>query len=66
MSLGQTWATIETIMDTLLSVVRQCVLNQTRRYWLLLDVFIYVFNLCNALKVGVASIESLNQPLIYG
>jgi len=66
MLVGQTWARVETIMDTLLLVVKQCVLNQTRGYWLLLNVLIFVFNLCSALKVGVANIESLNQPLIYG
>jgi hypothetical protein len=67
MLVGQTWVIVETIMDTLLLVVKQCVLNQIQGYWLLLlDAFIFVFNLCSVLKVGVASIESLNQPLIYG
>jgi hypothetical protein len=50
----------------LLPVVKQCVLNQTQGYWLLVDALIFVFNLWSAMKVGVASIESLNQPLIYG
>jgi hypothetical protein len=43
----------------------QYVLNQTQRYWLLLNAFAYVFSLCIATKFGVAKIETLNQSRIY-
>jgi len=35
-------------------------------YWLLLNTLIFVFTLCIAMKVVVANIEAMNQPLIYG
>jgi hypothetical protein len=53
-------------MNTLLPIVRQCTLNQTRKYWLLSNVLIFVFNLFNAMKTNLANIESLNWPLICG
>lgn len=56
----------ETIPNTLLPIVRQCILNQTREYWLFSNALNFVFNLFNAMKTIVANIESLNWPLICG
>jgi len=33
---------------------------------LLLNILTFVFTLCIAMKVGVANIQAMNQPLIYG
>jgi hypothetical protein len=32
---AHTWAICEVVVETLLLIVKQCVLNQTRGYWLL-------------------------------
>ena len=40
---GMTWARTRTVTQTLNPVVRQCVLNQTRGYWLLSDALVVAF-----------------------
>jgi len=45
-------------------VVKQCVLNYSQGFWLLLDALAFTFNLCISMKSEVARIEGLNQPLI--
>jgi len=39
-------------------------LQANQGYWLLLDVFTFIFTLCIRMKFGVANIEALNQQLI--
>jgi len=41
----QTWAIFQTIIDTFLPFVKLCVLNQSVRYWLLLDALYSTFTL---------------------
>ncbi len=57
----QTWAIAQAITNTLLSMVKQCVLNQSQGFWLL-DEFASTFTLCILMKYEVAKI--LNQPSI--
>ena len=42
---GMTWATARTVTQTLNPVVQQCVLNQTRGYWLLSDALAAAFRM---------------------
>jgi hypothetical protein len=42
-------------------VVKQCVLNYSEGFWLLLDALAFTFNLCSSMKYEVARIEGLNQ-----
>jgi len=60
----RTWAIVQTIIDTFLPIVKVCVLNQSVRYWLLLDALYSTFTLCIAMKIDVVRIQALNQPLI--
>jgi hypothetical protein len=52
---------MQRIVNTLFPIVKRCVVNQTWEFWLLLNVFIYVFTLCIAMNIGVAIIEALNN-----
>jgi hypothetical protein len=52
--------------NTLIFVVKLCVLNQGVGYWLLSNAFYSTFTLCIAMKVDVARIQTLNQLLIHG
>jgi hypothetical protein len=51
----QTWAIAQAITNTLLSMVNQCVLNQSQEFWLL-DAFASTFTLCILMKYEVARI----------
>jgi hypothetical protein len=42
----QTWAIAQVIIATLLLVVKQCILNQSHIFWLLLNTRVFAFNLC--------------------
>jgi hypothetical protein len=64
MPMGQTWVVLQAIINTLLLVVKQCVLNQIQRYLLLLDAFTFAFTLCIIMKTSVANIKVLNKQLI--
>jgi len=64
MLVGQTWVVFQTIVDTLLLVVKQRVLIPTRRHWFLLNALTFTFTWCITLQFDVASIEFLNEPLI--
>jgi hypothetical protein len=49
----QTWAIAQVIMNTFLSMVKQCVLNQNQGFWLL-DAFASTFTLRILMKYEVA------------
>jgi di/tricarboxylate transporter len=51
----QTWAIAQAITNTLLSMVKQCVLNQSQGFWLL-DVFASTFTLYILMKYELARI----------
>jgi hypothetical protein len=55
-----------TITNTLLPVVKQCILNQNQGFRLLSNSLAYAFTLCNSKKYEVVNIQNLNQPLIQG
>jgi hypothetical protein len=46
MSILQTWAIAQAIINTLLPIVKLWVLNQNVGYWLLLDALYFAFTLC--------------------
>jgi hypothetical protein len=56
----QTWSIVQVITYTLMLVVKQRVLNQSRCYWLLLDVLGSTFSLCIVIKINVCRIQALN------
>ncbi len=45
--------------------IEQCVLNQNKGYWLLLDGFFKNFSLCISMKSDVTRIWALDAPLIF-
>jgi len=53
---GQLWSIAKTITNTLMLVVKQCVLNQSQGYWLLLDALGSTFSVCNVIKANVCRI----------
>ncbi len=48
---GLTWAIARVVVDILNPIVEQCVLNQTRGYWLFSNVFNATITICMKLKV---------------
>jgi predicted Kef-type K+ transport protein len=62
----QTWAIALAITNTLLPMVKQCILNQSQGFQLLLNALAYAFTLCISMKSKVVNIKNLNQPLIQG
>ena len=58
-----TWATARTVTQTLNPVVQQCVLNQTRGYWLLSDALAAAFRMSIELQ-GVYDQSSSVVPLL--
>jgi len=44
-------------------VTKYYVLNQSKRFWLLLDALAYAFTLCILMKSKDSKIQNLNQPL---
>jgi len=65
-SLGSTWAIAKVVINTLGPMVEQCILNQTRRYWLLLDVLFAAFSICSKIHREYQVHASLNLPLMCG
>jgi hypothetical protein len=59
-----TWVVVQANIDTFLPIVKFCVLNQSVRYWLLLDALYSTFTLCIAMKTDVVRSQALNQLLI--
>ncbi len=66
MSIFQTWAIAQAIIDMFFPIVKLCVLNQNVGYWLLLNALHSAFTLCITMKANVARAQTLNQPLIHG
>ncbi len=60
----QTWSIAQAITCTLMPIVKQCVLNQSQGYWLLLDALGSAFSLCIVIKVDVCKTQALNQPFL--
>jgi hypothetical protein len=60
----QTWSIAQAITYTLMLVVKQRVLNQSRCYWLLSDALSSTFSLCIVIKTNVCRIQALNQSFI--
>ncbi len=60
----QTWSIAQAITYTLMPIVKQCVLNQSQSYWLLLDALGSAFSLCIVIKVDVCETQALNQPFL--
>ncbi len=60
----QTWYIAQAIINTLMPIVKQCVLNQSEGYWLLSDALVSTFSLCTMIKANVCKIQALNQPFI--
>jgi hypothetical protein len=65
-SLGSTWAIAKVVINTLGPMVEQCILNQTKRYWLLLDVSFAAFSICSKIHREYRVHASLNLPLMCG
>jgi len=47
MSLGSTWAITKVVINILGPMVEQCILNYTKRYWLLSDVLFVAISICS-------------------
>lgn len=45
--------------------IKQCVLNQNKSYWLLLDGFFFTFSLYISMKSDLTRIWALDAPLIF-
>ena len=60
---GMTWATSRTVTQTLNLVVQQCVLNQTRGYWLLSYALAAAFHMSIELQVVHEQRSSVVPPL---
>ena len=63
---GMTWATARTVTQTLNPVVQQCVLNQTRGYWLLSDALAAAFRMSIELQGVYDQCSSVVPPLQVG
>ena len=63
---GVTWAVARTVTETLNPVVKQCVLNQTRGYWLLSDALAAALAISVELRAHVDHVSSMNPPLQHG
>jgi hypothetical protein len=63
---GMTWATARTVTQTLNPVVQQCVLNQTRGYWLLSDALVAAFRMSIELQGVYDQRSSVVPPLQVG
>jgi hypothetical protein len=61
-----TWATTRTVTQTLNPVVQQCVLNQTRGYWLLFDALAATFRMSIELQGVHEQRSSVAPPLQVG
>lgn len=55
---NHTWEIAKIINKTLMLVVKQCVLNQSWNYWLLLDALNFSFSLSIAMKVEACVIQA--------
>jgi hypothetical protein len=55
-----------TVTETLNPVVKQCVLNQTRGYWLLSDALAAALAISVELCAHIDHISGMNPPLQYG
>ena len=66
MPTGVTWAVARTFTETLNPVVKQCVLNQTRGYWLLSDALAATLAISVELRAHVDHVSSMNPPLQHG
>ena len=63
---GMTWATARTVTQTLNPVVQQCVLNQTRGYWLLSDALAAALRMSIELQGVYDQSASVIPPLQVG
>ncbi len=63
---GPTWAIARAMTEILNPIVKQCVFNQTRGYWLLFDAFYATISICIKLQVKYNSKVSIFPPMICG
>ena len=66
MPTGVTWAVARTITKILNPVVKQCVLNQTRGYWLLSDALAATLAISVELRAHIDHLSNMNPPLQHG
>jgi hypothetical protein len=67
MLVGQSnWAMAHAITNTLFPIVNQCVIKPNLKVLVVCQMHLFAFAFCIVMKVNVANIEALNQPLIHG
>jgi hypothetical protein len=66
MPTGLTWAIARAVIETLNLVVSQCVVNQTRGYWLLSDAIAGVLKLIVQMEAKQLAQSSTEPPLECG
>ena len=66
MPTGVTWAVARIVTETLNPVVKQCVLNQTRGYWLLSDALAAALAISVELGAHIDHLSNMNPPLQHG
>ncbi len=64
MSLNSTWTIAKAVINILGPMVEQCILNQTKGYWLLLDALFATFSICSKMHKEYRACASLNLPLM--
>ena len=64
--IGVTWAVARIFTETLNPVVKQCVLNQTRGYWLLSDALAAALAISVELGAHIDHLSNMNPPLQHG
>jgi hypothetical protein len=64
--LGSTWVITKAMIDTSGPVVEQCILNQTKRYWILSNALFSAFSICSKMHKEYQIRASLNSPLMCG
>jgi hypothetical protein len=58
---SQVWAIAQIVVDTLGHVVQQCVLNQSRGYWLLLDALVATISLVCQMQIDCLRPDSIES-----
>jgi hypothetical protein len=66
MSLGSTWAIAKMVINILGHMVEQCILNQTKGYWLLSNALFAAFSICSKVHREYRVRASPNLPLTCG
>ena len=66
MPTGVTWAMSRTVTETLNPIVKQCFLNQTHGYWLLLDALAASLAILVELGAHIDHLSNMDPPLQHG